>query len=95
MATARKDSSLTLLGIETSCDETAAALVRRRADGSGEIIASVVRSQLDLHAVYGGVVPEIAARAHVDLLDAAILQALAEAKLGFEAIDGVAAASGP
>jgi N6-L-threonylcarbamoyladenine synthase len=95
MATARKDAPLTLLGIETSCDETAAALVRRAADGSGEILASVVRSQLDLHAVYGGVVPEIAARAHVELLDTAILHALAEARLSFDAVDGVAAASGP
>jgi N6-L-threonylcarbamoyladenine synthase len=86
---------LTVLGIETSCDETAAAIVRRRADGRGEILANVVRSQLDLHAVYGGVVPEIAARAHVDLLDAAILQALAESGLGFEAIDAVAATAGP
>ena len=55
----------------------------------------MVRSQLDLHAAYGGVVPEIAARAHVELLDAAILQALAEAGLGFDAIDAVAATAGP
>ena len=58
-------------------------------------MSNVVRSQLDLHAAYGGVVPEIAARAHVELLDAAIKQALAEAGLGFEAIDAVAATSGP
>jgi N6-L-threonylcarbamoyladenine synthase len=86
---------LTLLGIETSCDETAAALVRREADGSGRILSSVVRSQLDLHKAYGGVVPEIAARAHVDLLDAAILQALEEAKIKLNQVDGVAAAAGP
>ena len=90
-----KDGSVTVLGIETSCDETAASLVRRNEDGSGEILSSVVRSQLDLHAAYGGVVPEIAARAHVELLDPAISQALAEAKLGLDAIDAVAAASGP
>jgi N6-L-threonylcarbamoyladenine synthase len=90
-----KDTSLTVLGIETSCDETAASVVRRAADGRGEILSSVVRSQLDLHAAYGGVVPEIAARAHVELLDAAIKQALAEAGLGFDAIDAVAAAAGP
>jgi N6-L-threonylcarbamoyladenine synthase len=95
MVKAGKDSSLTVLGIETSCDETAAAVVRRAADGPGEILANVVRSQLDLHAAYGGVVPEIAARAHVELLDAAIKQALAEAGLGFDAIDAVAATSGP
>jgi N6-L-threonylcarbamoyladenine synthase len=94
MMTARQDA-LTVLGIETSCDETAAALVRRDADGRGEILSNVVRSQLDLHAVYGGVVPEIAARAHVDLLDAAIKQALAEAGSDIEAIGAVAAAAGP
>jgi N6-L-threonylcarbamoyladenine synthase len=90
-----KDAPLTVLGIETSCDETAASVVRREADGRGAILSSVVRSQLDLHAVYGGVVPEIAARAHVELLDAAILQALDEAKIGLNAIDGVAATAGP
>jgi N6-L-threonylcarbamoyladenine synthase len=87
--------SLTLLGIETSCDETAAALVRREADGSGRILSSVVRSQLDLHKAYGGVVPEIAARAHVELLDTAILQALDGAGLKLDQVDGVAAAAGP
>jgi len=86
---------LTVLGIETSCDETAAAIVRRNDDGRGEILANVVRSQLDLHKAYGGVVPEIAARAHVELLDKAILQALDEAKLAIEDIDAVAATSGP
>ncbi len=95
MVTDGKDAPLTVLGIETSCDETAAAVVRRDADGQGTILSSVVRSQLDLHAVYGGVVPEIAARAHVELLDAAILQALDEAKLGLDAIDGIAATAGP
>jgi N6-L-threonylcarbamoyladenine synthase len=87
--------TLTVLGIETSCDETAAAVVRRDAGRRGAILSNVVRSQLDLHAAYGGVVPEIAARAHVDLLDAAIKQALSEAGLGFEALDAVAAAAGP
>jgi len=86
---------LTVLGIETSCDETAAAVVRRSADGRGEILSNVVHSQLDLHAVYGGVVPEIAARAHVDLLDVALKQAMAEAGINFGSIDGIAAAAGP
>ena len=95
MVTSGKDAPLIVLGIETSCDETAAAVVRRAADGRGEILSNVVRSQLDLHAAYGGVVPEIAARAHVELLDAAISQALAEAGLGFDAIDAVAATAGP
>jgi N6-L-threonylcarbamoyladenine synthase len=95
MDASAKDARLTVLGIETSCDETAAALVRRLPDGRGEILSSVVRSQLDLHAAYGGVVPEIAARAHVELLDAAIRQALVEAGLDFDAVDAVAAAAGP
>ncbi len=95
MATSGTKSPLTVLGIETSCDETAAALVRLAADGSGAILSNVVRSQLDLHAVYGGVVPEIAARAHVELLDAAILQALSEAGLTLDQVDAVAAAAGP
>src|SRR5262245_49645498 len=84
-----------MLGIETSCDETAAAVVCRDANGRGQILSNVVRSQLDLHAGYGGVVPEIAARAHVELLDAAIAKALADARLGWEEIDGIAATAGP
>jgi len=90
-----RSAPLVVLGIETSCDETAASLVRRGEDGRGVILSNVVRSQLDLHAAYGGVVPEIAARAHVDLLDAAVRQAFADAGLGFDAVDGVAAAAGP
>jgi N6-L-threonylcarbamoyladenine synthase len=86
---------LTVLGIETSCDETAAALVQLEPDGSGRILSNVVRSQLDLHKAYGGVVPEIAARAHVELLDAAIRQALDAAGVALEQIDGVTAAAGP
>lgn len=90
-----KAATLTVLGIETSCDETAAAVVRHASHGRSDILSSVVRSQLDLHAAYGGVVPEVAARAHVDLLDVAVKQALADAKLDFSAIDAVAAAAGP
>jgi N6-L-threonylcarbamoyladenine synthase len=95
MANSLSDRSLLVLGIETSCDETAAALVRRAGEGRGEILSNVVRSQLELHAAYGGVVPEIAARAHVDLLDVAILKALADAGVGWEEIDAVAATAGP
>ncbi|MFD0985688.1 tRNA (adenosine(37)-N6)-threonylcarbamoyltransferase complex transferase subunit TsaD [Methyloligella solikamskensis] len=86
---------LTVLGIETSCDETAAAVVRRKADGRAEILSNVVRAQLDLHRRYGGVVPEIAARAHVELLDAAIQQALDDAGLTLDEINAVAATAGP
>ena len=95
MVAPANNASLTVLGIETSCDETAAALVRREADGRGEILSNVVRSQLDLHAAYGGVVPEIAARAHVELLDAVIRQVAWRGGLDFAAVDAVAAAAGP
>ena len=95
MATVLQQRDLVVLGIETSCDETAAALVRREADGKGTILANLVRSQLALHAEFGGVVPEIAARAHIELLDILVAEALAEARLGFDDIDGVAATAGP
>jgi N6-L-threonylcarbamoyladenine synthase len=84
----------TILGIETSCDETAAAVVRRGPRGV-EILSDVTWSQNDEHAPYRGVVPEIAARAHVEKLDHAIAKALAEAGIGFDALTGVAATSGP
>jgi N6-L-threonylcarbamoyladenine synthase len=84
-----------ILGIETSCDETAAAVVERRADGSGEILSNIVRSQIDDHAIFGGVVPEIAARAHVEILDHVIDAALVEGRTGLSEIDAVAATAGP
>jgi N6-L-threonylcarbamoyladenine synthase len=84
-----------VLGIETTCDETAAAVVRRHDDGRGEILSNVVLSQASEHAAFGGVVPEIAARAHVAVLDHVIAKAMVEAGLGFSALDGVAAAAGP
>src|ERR1043166_2668738 len=81
-------------GIETTCDETAAAVVRRHDDGSGEIVSNVVLSQT-AHAAYGGVVPEIAARAHVEVLDRIVTRAMIEANASFAMLDGVAAAAGP
>jgi N6-L-threonylcarbamoyladenine synthase len=87
--------SLTVLGIETSCDETAAAVVVRGTDGRGEILSNLVRSQMEAHAVYGGVVPEIAARAHVDVLDRLIAAALEQAGIGIDQLDGIAATAGP
>ena len=84
--------TLTLLGIETSCDETAAAVVRRDAEGHGEILSNIVLSQLEDHAPYGGVVPEVAARAHVHHLGRIVREALEVA--GIE-INGVAATAGP
>lgn len=84
-----------ILGIETSCDETAAAVVVRHPDGRGEIVSDVVLSQLDEHSAFGGVVPEIAARAHVDALDGLIEEALARAGVTLDDIDAVAATAGP
>ena len=72
-----------VLGIETTCDETAAAVVRRDEDGRGEILSNIVLSQTDEHAPYGGVVPEIAARAHVEVLDTIVAQAMIEANASF------------
>jgi len=86
---------LTVLGIETSCDETAAAVVRREADGGCAVLSSIVSSQVAAHAPYGGVVPEIAARAHVEAIDAIIAEAMRAAGVGFAALDGVAATAGP
>ena len=84
-----------VLGIETTCDETAAAVVERRPDGRGTILSNIVLSQTHEHAGFGGVVPEIAARAHVEVLDRIISKAMTEACCAFENIDGVAAAAGP
>jgi N6-L-threonylcarbamoyladenine synthase len=81
----------TILGIETSCDETAAAVVVEARD----ILSSVVSSQVDLHARYGGAVPEIASRAHVELLTPVIAESLIEAGVGDSDIDAVAATYGP
>jgi N6-L-threonylcarbamoyladenine synthase len=86
---------LTILGIETSCDETAAAVIRRAPDGAVQVLSSVVSTQIAKHAPYGGVVPEIAARAHAEVIDTIIGEAMSEAGLGFEALDGVAATAGP
>ena len=84
-----------ILGIETTCDETAAAVVERNDAGEGRILSNIVLSQISEHAAFGGVVPEIAARAHVEILDAVVAKAMNEAQLSFEAIDGIAAAAGP
>jgi N6-L-threonylcarbamoyladenine synthase len=84
-----------VLGIETTCDETAAAVVERRSDGTGRILSNIVRSQTEEHASFGGVVPEIAARAHVDLLDGIVDRAMKEAGTAYAELSGVAAAAGP
>ncbi len=86
---------LTLLGIETSCDETAAAIVRRDCDGNGVILSNIVRTQFKDHEAFGGVVPEIAARAHAQALDLLVAASMREASVTFADLDGVAATAGP
>ncbi|MEI7966466.1 MAG: tRNA (adenosine(37)-N6)-threonylcarbamoyltransferase complex transferase subunit TsaD, partial [Actinomycetota bacterium] len=83
--------STVILGIETSCDETAAAVVM----GGNDVLSSVVATQIDLHARYGGVVPEIASRAHVEAMNVVIRQAVLQSGVPIERIDAVAATVGP
>ena len=83
--------STVVLGIETSCDETAAAVVM----GGNDVLSSVVATQIDLHARYGGVVPEIASRAHVEAMNVVIRQAVLQSGVPIERIDAVAATVGP
>jgi N6-L-threonylcarbamoyladenine synthase len=84
-----------VLGIETTCDETAAAVVERQSDGTGRILSNIVHSQTEEHARFGGVVPEIAARAHVDMLDGVVARAMKESGSSFAELSAVAAAAGP
>jgi N6-L-threonylcarbamoyladenine synthase len=86
---------LTVLGLETSCDETAAAVVRLHAGGRADVIADEIARQDEAHAPYGGVVPEIAARAHVSKLDQVAARAMAAAGVDFADLDAVAATAGP
>jgi N6-L-threonylcarbamoyladenine synthase len=85
------NDSTVILGIETSCDETAAAVVM----GGNDVLSSVVATQIDLHARYGGVVPEIASRAHVEAMNVVIRQAISQSGVPIERIDAVAATVGP
>jgi len=86
---------LIFLGIETSCDETAASIVQENLDGSANVLSSIVSSQIKEHEKFGGVVPELAARSHIENIDFIILKAIKDAKINFEQIDGVAATAGP
>jgi len=86
--------TMTILGIESSCDDTAAALVRV-GDTGAEVLSSVVAGQTDLHAAFGGVVPEIAARAHAEKLDLCVEQALTQANITLTDIDAIGVTSGP
>jgi N6-L-threonylcarbamoyladenine synthase len=89
------ERTLTFLGLESSCDDTAAAVVRHAPGAPPAILASVVAGQTDLHAAFGGVVPELAARAHAEKLDLCVEAALADAGVGLADLDGVAVTAGP
>ena len=84
-----------VLGIETTCDETAASVVESSRDGEGEILSNEILSQIAEHAAYGGVVPEIAARAHVEVVDRLVARALERAGCTLAQLDGIAVAAGP
>lgn len=86
--------TITILGLESSCDDTAAAVLRVGPEGA-TILSSVVHGQTDLHAAFGGVVPEIAARAHAEKLDICVKQALTQAKTALSAVDAIAVTAGP
>ena len=88
------NDNLTVLGIESSCDETAVSIVRLKDKKHGEILSNVTASQ-SIHQKYGGVVPELASRAHVESLGPLIDEALNKASLKLDDIDGVAATAGP
>ncbi len=86
---------LTFLGIETSCDETAASVVRQDRDGNIKILSNVISSQVNEHLKFGGVVPENAARSHTEKIDIIIKKAMEDSKCEFTELDGVAATAGP
>ncbi len=89
------NKKLTFLGIETSCDETAASIVRERENNTADVLSNIISSQIEEHKKFGGVVPELAARAHVDKIDFIIQEALDKSKTKIEDIDGIAATAGP
>jgi N6-L-threonylcarbamoyladenine synthase len=86
---------ITFLGIETSCDETAAAVIRENDKGTADILSNIVSSQIEEHKKFGGVVPELAARAHLENIEYIIDTALKESKVSIDELDGVAATAGP
>jgi len=89
------EKKVTFLGIETSCDETAAAIVKDNSDGTGEILSNIVSSQVEEHREFGGIVPEVAARAHVEKIEFIVQKAIEESSLDLENLDGIAATAGP
>ena len=89
------EKNLTFLGIETSCDETAASIVQENSDGTGKILSNIVSSQIQEHKEFGGVVPEIAARAHVEKIEFIVKKAIKKSNFNLENLDGVATTAGP
>lgn len=89
------NDTLTILGLESSCDDTAAAIVRSEHNCAPEILSSIVAGQIDLHSGFGGVVPEIAARAHTEKLDFCVEETLISAGISLDDIDGIAVTAGP
>ena len=89
------EKKITFLGIETSCDETAAAVIRENEKGTADILSNVVSSQIEEHKKFGGVVPELAARAHLENIEFIIDKALKDSKISLKEIDGIAATAGP
>ena len=84
-----------ILGIESSCDETAVALIRENKEGDPEILSNIVSSQVDIHKEFGGVVPELAARAHVEKIDLIAKKALDESGVALDEVSAIAATAGP
>ena len=84
-----------ILGIESSCDETAASIVTENDAGSPIILSSIISSQVDVHKEFGGVVPELAARSHMEKIDLITEKAIKESKLKLQDIDAIAATAGP
>jgi len=86
---------ITILGIETSCDETAVSIIQENGSDKPLILSNVVSSQVDVHKDFGGVVPELAARSHIEKIDLIAKKAIDESKIKIEEIDAVAATAGP
>ena len=84
-----------ILGIESSCDETAVALIRENKEGEPEILSNIISSQVDIHKEFGGVVPELAARAHLEKIDLIAKKALDESGINLNEVDAIAATAGP
>ena len=84
-----------ILGIETSCDETAASIISINDDGSPIVLSNVVSSQVDVHKEFGGVVPELAARSHIEKIDWIVKKAIHDSGINIKEIDAVASTAGP